>query len=240
MRKIEVYHLNKTDLDHKTTTVDFFPDKCPRCNQYQDPHFITSCIRLDYRMFKSPEVMLQAVFKCHNRMCDHIFISDYNKRPSFSSNADFNYSRSYPIKTIEEDSVSEEIKEISPKYKEILHQSKQAEEHSLDKIAGVGYRKALEFLIKDYLIKFKNWEESQIKAKLLGKCISEHIENETIKELARKTSWVGNDETHYERKHEEKTIKDLKELLELTAHWITYEIKTKNQLDSFSTSKAPN
>ena len=33
----------------------------------------------------------------------------------------------------------------------IYNQSLSAEDNNLDQIAGIGYRKALEFLIKDYL-----------------------------------------------------------------------------------------
>ena len=44
------------------------------------------------------------------------------------------------------------IKDISPSFDSIYNQAFCAEQLSLDQICGVGYRKALEFLIKDYQI----------------------------------------------------------------------------------------
>lgn len=47
---------------------------------------------------------------------------------------------------------SEEIKRISPRFIKVYEQSMIAEENELDEIDGVGLRKALEILVKDYLI----------------------------------------------------------------------------------------
>ena len=43
-----------------------------------------------------------------------------------------------------------EISELSENFVEIYGQSQVAENQGLNKICGVGYRKALEFLIKDF------------------------------------------------------------------------------------------
>lgn len=45
-----------------------------------------------------------------------------------------------------------EVVEVSPNFKTVFCQASVAEATALDQIAGVGYRKALEFLIKDYCI----------------------------------------------------------------------------------------
>jgi len=69
-------------------------------------------------------------------------------------------------------------------------------------ICGVGYRKSLEFLIKDYLIGRAPEGEGQaaaveaIKKKFLGTCIKEDIEDANIKLVAQRATWLGNDETH--------------------------------------------
>jgi hypothetical protein len=101
----------------------------------------------------------------------------------------------------------------------------------LTEICGIGYRKALEFLIKDYLISNLPDEEEHIKKKLLGKCINDYVENPNIKEMAKRAVWLGNDETHYIRRWENKDINDLKILIDITVHWIEMEVLTNKYKD---------
>jgi hypothetical protein len=118
-----------------------------------------------------------------------------------------------------------EIKEVSEKFVQIYGESEFAEQENLTEICGVGYRKALEFLIKDYLIKKFPEKEDEIKKKFLGNCISELIENSRIKEITKRATWLGNDETHYFKKWEDKDLEDLKKLIEITVHFISMEIE---------------
>jgi len=101
----------------------------------------------------------------------------------------------------------------------------------LDQITGVGYRKALEFLIKDYLISLNPDKEEKIKKKSLGNCIKDGVTDSHIKAVAERAVWLGNDETHYVRKWEDKDVSNLKDLIDLCIHWIEAEIKTKRMLD---------
>ncbi|MCM3743240.1 DUF4145 domain-containing protein [Sporosarcina luteola] len=121
---------------------------------------------------------------------------------------------------------SQEINEISLEFSKIYNQALEAERRGLDQIAGIGFRKSLEFLVKDYLINFKSKEKESIEGKLLGKCITEDVSDENVKEIAKRAVWLGNDETHYIRKWEGKDIKDLKILIDLTLYWIQSEILT--------------
>jgi hypothetical protein len=91
----------------------------------------------------------------------------------------------------------------------------------------MGYRKALEFLVKDYLKIKLPGSTIDIEKKLLGKCIDELIDNPNIKAMAKRAAWLGNDETHYTRKWEDKDISDLKKLIKLTVHWIVLEKMTE-------------
>ena len=123
---------------------------------------------------------------------------------------------------------------VSTKFIEIYNQANKAETYDLNEIVGMGYRKALEFLIKDYL-KQKFTDQSQnIEKKLLGKCINEYIDNPQIKKMATGATWIGNDETHYIKKWEDKDISDLKKLINLTVQWIVLEIMTKEYQDDMS------
>lgn len=99
---------------------------------------------------------------------------------------------------------------LSPHFVEIFHQAEKAENMGLDEICGAGYRKSLEFLVKDYAIAYNPDKESEIKKLLLSSCISNYINNEHIKALATASAWIGNDETHYVRNHEDYNIRHLK------------------------------
>ena len=130
------------------------------------------------------------------------------------------------------------IANISPSFIKIYNQSVFAEANNLDQIAGVGYRKALEFLIKDYLIS-KATDEiqiSNIKHKFLGKCINEDIDNPQLKIVASRAVWLGNDHTHYEQLFDDKDISDLKRLIRLTVHWISL-IKETEEAESIQPRK---
>lgn len=127
---------------------------------------------------------------------------------------------------------SEIITSISPSFSDIYNQAYHAEQVSLDQICGVGYRKALEFLIKDYLISKEqdNAKIENIKSKFLNNCIQDDVQNENIKNVAKRAVWLGNDETHYIRKWADKDVSHLKQLIELTIKWIESEVETERVL----------
>ncbi len=116
-----------------------------------------------------------------------------------------------------------EIVDLSPDFIKIYNQAAAAELGELTEICGAGYRKSLEFLIKDYLIHLEPEKEAEIKSKLLGPCIS-GITDHDIKTCAQRATWLGNDETHYIRKWEDKDLNDLKILIDLTVNWITNKL----------------
>jgi hypothetical protein len=116
----------------------------------------------------------------------------------------------------------------------IYGQSAAAEAETLDQIAGVGYRKALEFLVKDYCISQDEIAREAIEREFLGTTIDKRVGDPNIRECAKRAAWLGNDETHYTRKWEDKDIKDLKILIDLTMNWITNNILTKRYLDDMS------
>jgi hypothetical protein len=126
----------------------------------------------------------------------------------------------------EEPDLPEEITKVSPDYEKLMAQSVSAEHFQLDQIAGVGYRKALEYLIKDFAIHKNPKDEEKIKAAFLTNCINDYVSDANVKECARRAAWLGNDETHYVRKWEEKDIEDLKILIKLTEAWILNNLLT--------------
>jgi hypothetical protein len=132
----------------------------------------------------------------------------------------------HPEPRIRKNNFSEKVSSISSRFIKIYQQAQQAEEEELDEIAGPGYGKSLEVLVKDYLIKKIPDEEATIKALSLYQAIEQKVENPKIKALAKKATIVRNDETHYEKKYEKSDIGDLKNLINATAAWIDLESYT--------------
>jgi len=121
-----------------------------------------------------------------------------------------------------------EVEKYSKNFITIYNQAYKAEMNGLSEICGLGYRKAFEFLIKDYLIKkIPKQEHQEIKSLMIAKCIDKYVANDEIKLLSHRVLWLGNDHAHYIRKWKGKTLDDLKRLIDLTIQWI----KIKDELD---------
>jgi hypothetical protein len=103
---------------------------------------------------------------------------------------------------------------------EIASQVSTAEAFRLDQLVGVGLRKALEFLIKDFAISERPDKAKEIKQAFLGNVIRDHIDDNRVQKMAERAAWLGNDETHYMRKWETRDITDLKMLVTLTVNAI--------------------
>lgn len=192
--------------------------ECPFCKTLMIPQFIYSC------RYKS--LGLNVFCQCVNSYCEKTFISEYKREGN-----GYRYSRVLPNADFEKKVFGPIISEISPVFCDIYNQAYAAQQMNLSQICGVGYRKALEFLVKDYILSFIEDEKKDgIKQKNLSKCITEDISSSNIKAVAARATWIGNDETHYVRKWEDKDIKDLIGMIDLTIRWIESEIETKRLL----------
>ena len=70
---------------------------------------------------------------------------------------------------------------------------------------------------------------------MLGSCIKKYIDNNRIKTLATASTWLGNDETHYCRKHKDYDLESLKSFIHATESFINSEmeaIKAEELLNS--------
>lgn len=203
-----------------STTIQRASIKCPFCKMHMIPKFMYLCVmgQDNYNVF----------CQCTNPECTHSFISEYRFSP-ISSNTIF--IRTAPNASMDVESFSDIIQEISSAFCDIYNQAYAAQQMNLSQICGGGYRKALEFLIKDYIIGHLGKNKESIEQKNLSKCIKEDISDERIKAVAERAVWLGNDETHYVRKWEDKDIKDLIGLIHLTIRWIESEVETKRLLE---------
>jgi hypothetical protein len=226
---------NKTIQAHSygthNTTVGFvtnkIPDSCPVCHAGIEPIWRFGWIEGD---------PAYAIYQCPKVDCRRLFISYFEI--SVDPRDPIHYFKgSYPWRPTQHD-FPNEIKTISPGFCSIYDESHEAEQRKLAQICGAGYRKALEFLIKDYLIKEVGLDGGIVKKKLLGNCISEHIDDKRIRECSKRAAWLGNDETHYDRKWEDKDLEDLKILINLTCNWIQSDCLTKKFISEMPEKKS--
>lgn len=161
--------------------------------------------------------------------CNSGIVSEYNVRRKIKPNGNgvfddqfteesFNYSAP---SLFTEKGFEDGIAKLSPQFVKIYNQALQAESQMLDEIAGLGYRKALEFLIKDFAINKNPDNEDKIQNMPLGQCIKSYVIDPSIKILTDRAAWLGNDEAHYMRKHTNRDVKDLKKFISATVHFIS-------------------
>jgi hypothetical protein len=191
------------------------PNKCPFCHRAINP---------DFRYGHKNGDILEVFFVCPHYACEKSFIGYYD----IYLNGTCGFREQTTVGNLVGKEFGETIKSISENFIIIYNQAFAAEQQQLTEICGVGFRKALEFLIKDYIINNKPDSKEKVEKKLLGVCISEYVDDERIKTVAKRAIWLGNDETHYIRKWEGKNLEDLKKLIDLTVHWIEMESLTKS------------
>ena len=145
--------------------------------------------------------------------CEQFFICYYHySGDKLRHGAELYPDKTYPVpNTITH--FSDNIVSLSPSFVEIYNQAETAENNGLTKICGLGYRKALEFLVKDFAIHNNADDEERIKAMSLSQCIKNYCDNEYISPLAKRSAWLGNDEAHYIRKHEDYDVSDMKRFI---------------------------
>ncbi|QTF92191.1 hypothetical protein [Halomonas sp. BM-2019] len=201
--------------------VDSYPNHCPVCK--------SRISAIQTPTYTEPrENSLEVAYCCPSEDCGSLFVARFERlKPSPTTiNAYHTLVECVPYSADKPDIV-EEVANLSPLFVEIFTQSYQAEALNMKQISGIGYRKSLEFLIKDFCISSHPDKSEEIKGAPLAKCIGDYIDDIRIKECARRASWLGNDEAHYVRKWSDKDVEDLKILIRLCALWIQSHILTE-------------
>lgn len=220
--EITAFNLDPND----SSTCDFqiqLPRKCPICSTAH----ASSPVCSGYLHKRYGNAKLYSMFFCPS--CESAFFVSYRVTDDYS-----NYSKTcgtiiaqYPNPSTTTP-FSEEISILSPKFVEIYHQSEIAESTNLTEICGIGYRKALEFLVKDFAIHEHPEDKEIIEKKLLSQCIKNYIDDDRIKTLAERSAWIGNDEAHYVRKQEDRDVSDLKNFIKAIVYFIGMILVTED------------
>lgn len=212
-------------------TIDFDIERCPICLHACHPgqvgnYQIRDCI--------------ERILSCPRSQCGRLFIARYQQTNKLQQV--YKFIEVFPS-TFQATEHNPIISQVSPDFVAIYADAENAECCGLKLICGPGYRKAVEFLIKDYVIRLHATpapdaseeqkkdaakKAEQIKEMPLAKCIADHVSDTKVKQVASRAVWLGNDETHYLRKWADKDVTDLKRFIKLTLHWIEMDELTRD------------
>lgn len=209
-------------FNHVTNLNLDIPNTCLHC--HKEVGFIVKSTT-DYNA--QTDTSVAVTFLCPS--CEQYSVFEYTEINTYKETAKLvNYSYTKNIST----NLPNNIEKVSPDFVKIYKQSQTAEAYNLIDICGVAYRKAAEFLIKDYVIRKFPESEEAIKKDALGKIISDKLSDfPKIQNLAKATTWLGNDETHYVRKHDDKDLADLKAFLLAAATFIAADYDADEALN---------
>lgn len=201
-------------------------DQCPICHQKIQPKWNHAQLIQDYSILPARYVCY--VFQCPNRVCRKLFFGKFTYNVG---TREFNFDGSLEPVKLKKREFSEHLNTLSAQFEQIYNDSLAAETFGLAHVCGPGFRKALEFLVKDYC-KHKNPEQGEkINKAGLAAVIKEFIVDKRIKNLAEKTAWLGNDQTHYIKIWEDHDLEDLKTLLDLTILFIEGDIMYERRME---------
>lgn len=213
------FKANITSSDTHLVTID---DECPNCKNPTNPHLVNS----SYYSLDETDTSLVLTFRCLG--CKHYWVEEFIAERY--STGPYSSDYEYAIEPIEVEPIllsdipiSDDVEMISPIGKQIYVQALKAEYEQLDHIAGIGYRKALEFFVKDFSILTNPDVEDKIKDMPLKQVIEKYINDEDLKTFALASTYIGNDESHFYRKNPDKDFTDLKKYL----HGVIYYLEKR-------------
>jgi hypothetical protein len=208
-------------IDKEDFRVSDVPEECPRCHK--------SILVLNHECGVEVTIeaveYLQAVFRCP--ACKLLFFGTYQEERN-----------AFKLQFVEPKMAVKVsfglVEELSPQFSVIFNQAAKAEAYRLDAIAGMAYRKSLEYLIKDYCISLNPTDGDAIKKEFLGQVIRDRIQDKKIQLAAQKATWLGNDEAHYVRDWLNHDIQDLKNLIRITVSGISEALEYEAYMTSFA------
>jgi hypothetical protein len=197
--------------------VDKIPDECPICHRGLQPEAVGFSFIGNWGF--------AIAFQCPRSDCREMFVARY-ATARLSNGTSVTTLMEVAPKTAPKPAIPKSVVAVSAAFVEILGQAAAAEAFGLSLIAGSGYRKGLEFLVKDYCIHEHPSQAEVIRSLWLGECIKRFVDDGRVKVAAERATWLANDEVHYTRKWEGKDLEDLKILIRLVINWIDSSLLT--------------
>lgn len=218
-KKILKYH------GHSYPSEVLIPDECPRC------HFAIKPEELSFKEFidNNDKKFATGLFLCKH--CFQTFVTFYScfahttvgvSTTGYAVHSHLVYAGPESPHDCE---CPDDVKTTFPRFYAVYNQAHKADSLGLDEIAGMGYRKAVEILVKDYCLQVltDDRKKESIPSMPLAQCIK-LIPYERIKTLALGSAWLGNDETHYERKHTDRDLDDLKRFVKALVFFVSADL----------------
>ena len=100
----------------------------------------------------------------------------------------------------------------------------------------MGYRKAIEYLVKDWAIQQVPADKDEIEKSWLGAVINDYYTGD-LKDILERATWSGNDQAHYNQLFTDFDINVLKELIELIMVELDRQYKMKHYIDNIKKRK---
>lgn len=214
------------------------PNICPHC------HFTIKPTHLGVMLSQDTDGVecLITSWNCTNSSCQKTFIALYK-----FVDENFKFSRYLnglpkgpdwpkPILDLKSGDNDEEGNPTQSKFIKTYLQSLVAENSGLDELAGMGYRKSIEYLVKDWAIQSKPEDIEIIKSKWLGQIITDYFTGD-LKDILERATWLGNDQSHYNKLFDDYNLEDLKELIGLIMVELDRQFKMAHYIQNIQKRK---
>jgi len=209
------------------------PTKCPHCNQTGIQQFVNGVLIEDnskeknlffYGQLVKSFSIVTCCLSCKNYSTNIINYQNDSRNDSYYISLESTFP---PFEEIENDP-PQNIKDEYPNFYNIWKEATEAKNSGLHNLAGMGYRKSIEFLTTDYLLKnpiegvTEDWITSP-KTTLIQKI--NKLDKPRLVTLGKAIAYLGNDETHYTRIHEDYSMDDLISFIDLFISEIESDLK---------------
>lgn len=234
---IAEYNFSEQKVDFDSIDYIELPAICPHCNNTGIQEFVTGALVEDNTesrngYFPEPIFVIQkfniitCCFFC-KMYSTNIITHQFNTVNKLSTQSiEFTYPKYEQINN----EPPQNIKDEYPDFYNIWKEATKAKNSGLHNLAGMGYRKSIEFLTTDYLLKNPiegvetNWitnPKTTLKKKI------DKLDKPRLVTLGKAIAYLGNDETHYTRIHEDYSIDDLINFIDLFISEIERDLKYK-------------
>lgn len=199
-----------TETGHMQSLNLAIPEQCPFCNHHIAPILQYASYTHSDNHEKSKVVGYWACNSCAN-----VFAAYYHLHMPYSMMTLHGELDGTCPPLLSLTDVAPSIQETFPYFTEILRQAEIAKAHELTDIAGMGFRKALECLLKDALVYLGRKSRTEVENLKLAACIEAFSDHPELEKAANRIRDIGNDYTHYKAKYEGYDLDQLQELIRL-------------------------
>ena len=109
---------------------------------------------------------------------------------------------------------------ISPRFIDMYNQALRSESKGDIELAAIGFRSALEILVKDYAVNELKINVEEVSRKSLFDAIGEYLKQKELLKTADVVRIFGNDYTHYQEKYPNKDFEILKSYMQIFLHLV--------------------